>query len=74
MTEPGNVKPLESFKELGGTETLVDGLLQQMMQVLINGELDKKSGVCNLISQGVARSLRGEILVCWHFFIIWLLK
>ncbi len=33
MTEPGNVKPLESFKELGGTETLVDGLLQQMMQV-----------------------------------------
>ena len=50
MTEPGNVKPLESFKELGGTETLVDGLLQQMMQVLINGELDKKSGVCKLIS------------------------
>ena len=33
MAEPGNVKPLEAFKQLGGQESLVDGLLQQIMQV-----------------------------------------
>ncbi|XP_023336460.1 mediator of RNA polymerase II transcription subunit 24 isoform X2 [Eurytemora carolleeae] len=46
MTEPGHVKPLEAFKQLGGEESLVDGLLQQMMQGEIRTQVIKWNLVC----------------------------
>jgi len=59
MTEPGNVKPLESFKELGGTETLVDGLLQQMMQGEIRVQVIKWNQVCASVHEVMKEILLG---------------
>eukprot|EP00088_Acartia_fossae_P050636 TRINITY_DN5673_c0_g1_i5.p1 TRINITY_DN5673_c0_g1~~TRINITY_DN5673_c0_g1_i5.p1 ORF type:complete len:979 (-),score=210.43 TRINITY_DN5673_c0_g1_i5:217-3153(-) len=59
MTEPGNVKPLESFKELEGTETLVDTLLQQVMQGEIRVQVIKWNQVCASVHEVMKEILMG---------------
>jgi len=59
MTEPGNVKPLEAFKDLGGTEALVDGLLNQMMQGEIRVQVIKWNQVCASVHDVMKEILLG---------------
>jgi len=59
MAEPGHVKPLEAFKDLGGQESLVDGLLQQMMQGEIRTQVIMWNQVCSSVHDVMKEILVG---------------
>jgi len=59
MAEPGHVKPLEAFKQLGGQESLVDGLLQQIMQGEIRTQVIKWNHVCSSVHDVMKEILVG---------------
>jgi len=59
MAEPGHVKPLEAFKDLGGAESLVDGLLQQMIQGEIRTQVVMWNQVCSSVHDVMKEILVG---------------
>jgi len=59
MTEPGDVKPLQAFKKLGGQDSFVDGLLQQINQGDIRTQVIKWNQVCSSVHDVMKEILLG---------------